>query len=47
MEVVHLLGELDRKAEEKYEEREHKRMMAFQEVEECGGKAYVEEQERH
>ena len=40
-EAIQLLGEIDKKAEERYEEREHKRMMAFLEAEEKRRKAYA------
>ena len=47
MQAIHLLGEIGKKAEEKYEEWEHKRMRAFHEAGEHRRKAYAEEQERH
>ena len=45
-EVVKALGELDKAAEERYEEREQKRMRLFMEVEEARRRAYAEEEEK-
>ena len=44
-EALQQLAEIDKKAEERYEEREHKRMLAFLEAEERRDRAYAEQQE--
>jgi len=46
-EIVKALGELDKAAEERYEEREQKGMRMFMEVEEMRRKVYAEEAEKH
>lgn len=45
--IVKALGELDKAVEERYEEREQKRMWMFMEVEEMRRKVYAEEEEKH
>ena len=45
-EALQQLAEIDKRAEERYEEREHKRMLAFLEAEERRERAHAENQER-
>ena len=45
-EVIKALDEIDREAEERYKEREEKRMRIFLEAEEMRRKAYAEEEEK-
>ena len=45
-EVVKALGELGKASEERYEEREQKRMHMFMELEETRRRAYAEDEEK-